>query len=69
MYVLESQHEHFVGFHVYTLFSKTCNDEALFSSSSSRGRISAPKFDTPVSVPNNVVLMFLEARWTPLLKL
>ena len=28
----------------------------------------APNFDT-VSSPNNVVLMFLEARWVPLLKL
>ena len=60
-------HGQLVGFHSFNLFLKTCNEEAFLSSSGNSGHILTPEFDT-VSFPNNVVLLFLEARWVPLLK-
>ena len=64
--VLQSLHGQLIGFHSFNLFLKICNEEAFLSSSGNSGHILAPKFDT-VSFPNNVVLMFLEARTTKVL--
>ena len=68
MYVLQSLHGQIFGFYFVTLLLKTCKDEVLFSLPGNKGLILAPKFDT-VSVSNNVVLMFLEARKITLLTL
>ena len=46
----------------------TCKNEAFLSSSGNRRHILASTFDA-VSFPNNIILVFLEARWVPLLKL
>ena len=61
-------HGQFLGFYFFILLLKTCKDEVFFSLPGSMGQILGPRFDT-ASVPDNVVLMFLEARWIPLSKL
>lgn len=66
--VLQCLHVQFVNFHFFTLILKICKYEVLFSSSDSKDQIVAPKFDA-VSVSNNIVLIFLKAKWIPLLKL
>ena len=68
IYILQSLHRQLVGFHSFNLFLKTCNDEEYLSSSGNSDHVLVPKFDT-VSFPNNAVLMFLKARWVPLLKM
>ena len=59
MYFLQSLRGEFFGFHLFTLFLKICQDDAILSEAVG-GEILATKFGT-VSVPDNFVLVFLEA--------
>ena len=59
MYFLQSLRGEFFGFHLFTLFLKISQDDAILSEAVGE-KVLATKFDT-VSVPGNVVLIFLEA--------
>ena len=64
IYALQSLHGQLVDFYSFDLSLKICNDEVFLSSSGNNGHILTPTFGKyNLWYKNNVVLMFLEARW------